>query len=322
MQVEDKTYVHFLNHADQPVWLPEMVALDALAAREPYDRKRFNSMLEDSNTHVMLAEVDGKLAGYVLYKVEDQEFRIKKLVKHPDYGDQPIAKSLMEVMVGKLKPDCLSRMTIQVYVDDTEMQVMLRDVFKFKPSRGGALKHNAFPDGGTALMMERDVRAPVKTLMVYDHSTAQQNAPEPEKPKEYKTRGEVLVAALPKLKSLTGMEWEVVKPNGQGGFDVEDISRFQKRDTDLRMRTKELVANPAAALGAIKGFLDGAQPKTHASRIQKAAKVDFPCEWIRAIHMERGRDGQLAEDFVRVLELPDLRGRDAATTPAARGRTD
>ncbi len=261
---------------------------------------------------------ENRVVGYVYYRPEDKQFVIEKLEIDPAFEKSGVREKLMKEMFGKLTYSGRNKLVFNVHIDDTALQMMLRDTFGFSPNKKQPLVENIYK-GAKAVSMEfvmiqkKDL-PPTAELAIYDPKLSQDNGVDPAAVQQYNTRGELLIAMQNRLESLTGVAWELVKPGEGGVFVKEEMSRHIRNDKDLRFRTLEPIANPQAARQALLLFFGKKPEPSHTGRLQMPAVVDFPTEWVRPTYMRQlppeGMKAAFARAENKEAVAPGMKPRD------------
>ena len=311
--------IKWLGYENSREMIPQMAAIDAKVKRNPYNKALFGDTLSEvsvlkrgvvSNkaTHyaklaLMLVNTakeseapcyQEKVVGYVYYKLLDKAFLVEKLEVDPAYEELGVREKLVHEMLEKLKDDERTKLRFKVHIDDEALQILLRDKFKFATC---GVEKKGLKNGDTAVVMEHTKMLAKNELAVYDPVLAQANGAQGlDKPREYHSRGALLLDMKERLKLTTGVAWDIVKAGDKGVFVPEEVGASLRNDAGLRFCTVENVANPQMAYKVLASYF-GKKESTFTGAVQGPAVVSFPTEWVRAIHTRYAVPSDIKDAF-------------------------
>ncbi len=94
--------------------LDEVMAIERAAFRYPWSSRFFLQELQVQCAHSILAEVDGKILGYVLFWLVPGEIDIHNVAVHTGYRRRGIARSLLRQVIAEARDRSLVRITLEV----------------------------------------------------------------------------------------------------------------------------------------------------------------------------------------------------------------
>jgi ribosomal-protein-alanine N-acetyltransferase len=94
--------IRWLVRSDLPAVLP----IEQASFHVPWSEEDFLAELRDKRTIGLVADIDGRVVGYVVYEMTKQAIQIRNLAVHPDCRRQGIGTAFIEKLMGKL---CQSR---------------------------------------------------------------------------------------------------------------------------------------------------------------------------------------------------------------------
>lgn len=103
----------------------------------------------------ILAEVDGRIVGYVLFWFVSEEVDIHNIAVHPDFRRQGIGRLLLEQVVAAARRQERVRVTLDVRFSNTSAQSLYRS---FGFAARGLRKAYYSDNGEDALVMALELR--------------------------------------------------------------------------------------------------------------------------------------------------------------------
>lgn len=97
-----------------PADLDEVMLIERSAFRYPWSSRFFLQELQVSCARSMLAEIDGKILGYILFWCLPGEIDIHNIAVHSGYRRHGIARSLLLQVIAEARSRCLTRVTLEV----------------------------------------------------------------------------------------------------------------------------------------------------------------------------------------------------------------
>jgi ribosomal-protein-alanine N-acetyltransferase len=94
--------------------LDEVMAIERSAFRYPWSSRFFLQELQVQCARSILAEIDGKILGYVLFWLVPSEIDIHNIAVHTSYRRLGIARALLQHVIGEGRDRGLVRITLEV----------------------------------------------------------------------------------------------------------------------------------------------------------------------------------------------------------------
>ena len=139
-----------MNTAD----LDEIMVIERSAYRFPWSQGFFLQELQVPCARSILADVDGKIIGFVLFWLLPGTIDIHNIATHVDYRRRGIARLLLSRVLGQAKAQSISRVTLEVRKSNSPAQKLYESMdFVVAGIRKGYYSDN----GEDALVMTRDL---------------------------------------------------------------------------------------------------------------------------------------------------------------------
>lgn len=94
--------------------VPQVAQLEAICFSDPWSERSVASELNNKLALWLVAEEDGRVAGYVGSQTVIDESDVMNVAVHPDFRRRGIAEKLMEQLVGSLKAMGSHCLTLEV----------------------------------------------------------------------------------------------------------------------------------------------------------------------------------------------------------------
>lgn len=107
--------------------MPEVMEIESKSFDCPWSEEDFIKALRQRNNIGMVSEVNGEVAGYVVYTLNKRELEIINLAVKREYRRCYIGSQIIEKLIGKLSSD--RRNKIVSYVRESNLDAQL--FFKF-----------------------------------------------------------------------------------------------------------------------------------------------------------------------------------------------
>jgi ribosomal-protein-alanine N-acetyltransferase len=137
--------------------LDEVMAIERTSFRHPWSSRFFLEELQVACARSVLAEINGKIVGYVLFWLLPEEVDIHNIAVHTAFRRQGIGHVLLQQVAEQARSRNSSRITLEVRVSNLPAQKLYQSLgFVSKGLRKGYYSD----DGEDALMMalELDTR--------------------------------------------------------------------------------------------------------------------------------------------------------------------
>jgi [ribosomal protein S18]-alanine N-acetyltransferase len=130
--------------------LDEVMAIERTAFRYPWSSRFFLEELQVPCARSFLAEINGKIAGYVLFWLLPEEVDIHNIAVHSDFRRHGIGQALLQRVLEQARKRNSSRVTLEVRISNIVAQRLYQSVgFMAKGVRKGYYSD----DGEDALIM-------------------------------------------------------------------------------------------------------------------------------------------------------------------------
>jgi ribosomal-protein-alanine N-acetyltransferase len=133
-----------------PADLDEVMAIERTSFRHPWSSRFFLEEMQVACARSVLAEVNGKIVGYVLFWLLPEEVDIHNIAVHTEFRRQGIGHVLLQQVVEQARSRNSSRITLEVRVSNVPARKLYESLgFVTKGLRKGYYSD----DGEDALMM-------------------------------------------------------------------------------------------------------------------------------------------------------------------------
>ena len=130
--------------------LDEVMAIESVSFRHPWSSRFFLEELQAPCARSMLAQVNGKIVGYVLFWLLPEEVDIHNIAVHTEFRRRGLGQALLKEVVEQARRRNSSRVTLEVRVSNIPAQKLYESVgFISKGLRKGYYSD----DGEDALIM-------------------------------------------------------------------------------------------------------------------------------------------------------------------------
>jgi [ribosomal protein S18]-alanine N-acetyltransferase len=130
--------------------LDEVMAIESVSFRHPWSSRFFLEELQAPCARSMLAQVNGKIVGYVLFWLLPEDVDIHNIAVHVEFRRRGLGQALLKEVVEQARRRNSSRVTLEVRVSNIPAQKLYESVgFTSKGLRKGYYSD----DGEDALMM-------------------------------------------------------------------------------------------------------------------------------------------------------------------------
>lgn len=130
-----------------------MADLDIICFAEPWSEEAFRGeIMENDRAFYIVAEIDGRLAGYAgLWAIVD-EGHITNVAVAPEYRRKGIGRAIVATLIDVAEENGLNSFTLEVRESNLPAQALYSE-FKFKPA--GIRKGYYLDNGENAIIMWR-----------------------------------------------------------------------------------------------------------------------------------------------------------------------
>ena len=135
--------------------IENVIAIERASFRFPWSTRFFLDELKVDCARSILAEVEGRIVGYVLFWFLPEEVDIHNIAVHPDFRRQGIGRLLLEQVVDLARRQERLRVTLDVRFSNAPAQNLYRSFgFVIRGLRKGYYSDN----GEDALVMALELR--------------------------------------------------------------------------------------------------------------------------------------------------------------------
>ncbi|HET9296595.1 MAG TPA: ribosomal protein S18-alanine N-acetyltransferase [Candidatus Binatia bacterium] len=135
--------------------IENVIAIERASFQFPWSTRFFLDELQVDCARSILAEVDGRIVGYVLFWFLPEEVDIHNIAVHPDFRRQGIGRLLLEQVVDSARRQERLRVTLDVRFSNAPAQNLYRSFgFVIRGLRKGYYSDN----GEDALVMALELR--------------------------------------------------------------------------------------------------------------------------------------------------------------------
>lgn len=135
--------------------IQNVIAIERASFQFPWSTRFFLDELQVDCARSILAEVEGRIVGYVLFWFLPEEVDIHNIAVHPDFRRQGIGRLLLEQVVAAARRQDRLRVTLDVRFSNAPAQNLYRSFgFVIRGLRKGYYSDN----GEDALVMVLELR--------------------------------------------------------------------------------------------------------------------------------------------------------------------
>jgi [ribosomal protein S18]-alanine N-acetyltransferase len=135
--------------------IENVIAIERASFRFPWSTRFFLDELQVDCARSILAEVDGRIVGYVLFWILAEEVDIHNIAVHPDFRRQGIGRLLLEQVAAAARRQERLRVTLDVRSSNAAAQSLYLSLgFVARGLRKGYYSDN----GEDALVMALELR--------------------------------------------------------------------------------------------------------------------------------------------------------------------
>lgn len=135
--------------------IENVIAIERASFQFPWSTRFFLDELQVDCARSILAEVDGRIVGYVLFWFLPEEVDIHNIAVHPDFRRKGIGRLLLEQVVDSARRQERLRVTLDVRFSNAPAQNLYRSFgFVIRGLRKGYYSDN----GEDALVMALELR--------------------------------------------------------------------------------------------------------------------------------------------------------------------
>lgn len=105
--------------------LPQVLEIEERSFPHAWDKEEFRRWLRCENVAGMIVEIDGRVAGYMIYAWVGEYIELMNLAVHPAYRRRGIGRDLVHRLISKLG---VKRQAVELYVseDNTPAHLFFR----------------------------------------------------------------------------------------------------------------------------------------------------------------------------------------------------
>lgn len=107
--------------------MPEVLAIEQGSFEFPWAEDDFTRCLRQRNCIGMVAEADGRVAGFMIYELNKSQLHVLNFAVRPDARRRSIGRQMVEKLLGKLSQQRRTRITLEVRETNLAAQVFFRN---------------------------------------------------------------------------------------------------------------------------------------------------------------------------------------------------
>jgi [ribosomal protein S18]-alanine N-acetyltransferase len=130
--------------------MAEIMAIERTAYAYPWSERFFRKELEVECARSFLAEIDDRIAGYILFWLLPGEIDIHNVAVHLDYRRRGLGRHLLEQVVCEARSRASSRITLEVRISNLPAQKLYESIGFIST---GVRKGYYSDDGEDAILM-------------------------------------------------------------------------------------------------------------------------------------------------------------------------
>ncbi len=130
--------------------MPEVMAIEEASFAEPWSEDDFVRSLRQRNCIGMVAEIDERVVGYMVYYLEKTRLDLANIAVHPDFRRRGVATAMINKLKGKLQSQRRNRLRLIVGDWNLRAQVFFRACGMLATE----VEREAFYDGSDAYRFE------------------------------------------------------------------------------------------------------------------------------------------------------------------------
>jgi ribosomal-protein-alanine N-acetyltransferase len=119
---EIRVYVRWMVRRD----LPEVVEIEKNCFEFPWKEDDFQVCLKQRNCIGMVAEVDNRVAGFMIYETPKNRIHLLNIATSPQFQRQGIATQMIQKLVSKLTNQGRTRISMEVRESNLPALIFLR----------------------------------------------------------------------------------------------------------------------------------------------------------------------------------------------------
>ena len=244
--------------------MPEMLEIEKRSFEFPWQEDDFIRALRQRNIIGMVAEINDKVVGYMIYELHKTRLHLLNMAVDPEYRHQGIGTEMIENLANKLT----SQRRTSLFLEVREGNLPAQQFFRACGLKAAHTLRNFYDTSEDAYLMR-----------------LRHEAKEPR-----------IVRAIERLESLTGTQWELAIRNGIGQYEPCELQGIKDVEHDcLVLRTRATTKNPKDACKSLNQLWHAGAYIDETS--DKEAKVVVSVESLSPVWINRGKEGQLAGEF-------------------------
>jgi len=108
--------------------MPEVLNIEHKSFEYPWTDDDFIRCLRQRNCIGMVAEVNEKIVGYMVYSLERSRLTLLNIAVHPDFRHQKVGLTMIEKLFSKLSEQRRNRIVLEVRETNLDAQLFLKKV--------------------------------------------------------------------------------------------------------------------------------------------------------------------------------------------------
>ena len=108
--------------------MPEVLAIENASFEFPWTESEFLACVRQRNCVGLVAEVDDRVVGYVIYEMAKSKIRLLNLAVAPEWRRRGVGRHLVQKLVNKLSLQKRNRITLEVRETNLPAQLFFRSL--------------------------------------------------------------------------------------------------------------------------------------------------------------------------------------------------
>ena len=122
--------------------LESVLQIERQSFEFPWDESEFTACTQQPNCIAMVATLEDKVVGYMVYEMGPHWFQLLNLAVDPQYRQHGVGRTLVQRLINKLSARRRQRIALQVRETNLTAQLFFRAL----GFRATAILHDHFPD--------------------------------------------------------------------------------------------------------------------------------------------------------------------------------
>lgn len=107
---------------------PEVLAIEQSCFEFPWKEEDFLQCLRQRNCIGMVAELEGRIVGFMIYEIPKNRIRLLNIATDPEFQRRGIARQMVRKLIGKLASQRRNRIVMEVRETNLQALVFFRSL--------------------------------------------------------------------------------------------------------------------------------------------------------------------------------------------------